>query len=877
MASPLESSVTHHATAGRQTAGAVLRRDRALWVALAVLSVAVVPYLLPILTADAFARWRYVLADIPVAVAALFAMVLGAHRVGSAAERHFWRLLALAFGAILAAELGNALLPDAAFTPLVELLLRSAFLVFYGALVLAAAASQGGASDQDLWNLHRLRSVGLGVLGVGFLVYFDAVPFDAGVDTLSPWYPGLFLYTALDVAVVLIFLRALQRHEDPRWRGILTGMAVVTALYAIVDGWEAILYLEPFQGSEIVPGWDLAWFVPPLFAIVVARRYLGDPHGAAEPVVKVRPKPDRGLLVVGLFAAPLAHLGLYYLGVLDPEFRQTREGVVALVVLVMGGITLVYFRWLERQRATSQRNLSLSEERYRSFVQTRSDGIYRAEVRPPISTALDPEAQIEELSSVRIAEVKDVPHLPAGVPAGQVGGSLVELFPQGSLWREGLRRWIESAYCIELEVVHEDPDGERWYYRYGLTGIVEDGQLVRVWLARSDITPKRRADEATERLTRELEQSRKLESLGTLAGGLAHDFNNLLAPIVGYTQLAREAIDRNEPDAGKNLDQVLTASKRAADLVEQVLLVSQDRPRRRVPVRMQETVRAAVKLVRTGLPPSIEMATEVAEDSPPVLGDASRLHQVVLNLCTNAAQAIGQEKGRIEVRLSHEADDPSGDSPLGWVIMEVQDNGPGVIEPIRKRVFEPFFTTNPPGEGPGLGLSVVHGIVTSHGGSVTFDSEPGLGTVVRMRFPATSRVRLHERPPQKSLRRSLSVLVVDDEEAVAEVTRSILEAYGHSVTSVTDPYMALKELRDRPRHFDVILTDYSMPGLTGLDLVDAIRDLAPGAGVVLSSGYNLTDRHLNDGVIHLAKPFTTAQLADTVLRAKAMVGPDTDT
>jgi CheY-like chemotaxis protein len=292
---------------------------------------------------------------------------------------------------------------------------------------------------------------------------------------------------------------------------------------------------------------------------------------------------------------------------------------------------------------------------------------------------------------------------------------------------------------------------------------------------------------------------------------------------------------------------------------------------------MQETVRAAVKLIRTGLPPSIEIATEVAEESPPVLGDASRLHQVVLNLCTNAAQAIGQEKGRIEVRLSHEGDDPSGDSPLGWVIMEVKDDGPGVIEPIRKRVFEPFFTTNPPGEGPGLGLSVVHGIVTSHGGSVTFDSEPGRGTVVTMRFPATARVRLHERPPPKSLRRSLSVLVVDDEEAVAEVTRSILEAYGHSVTSVTDPYRALKELRDRPGHFDVILTDYSMPGLTGLDLVDAVRDLAPRAGVVLSSGYNLADRHLNNGVIHLAKPFTTAQLADTVLRAKAMASPDPDT
>jgi CheY-like chemotaxis protein len=289
-------------------------------------------------------------------------------------------------------------------------------------------------------------------------------------------------------------------------------------------------------------------------------------------------------------------------------------------------------------------------------------------------------------------------------------------------------------------------------------------------------------------------------------------------------------------------------------------------------VRLQETVRAATKLVRTGLPQSIAVETVADDDCPPVLGDASRLHQVVVNLCTNAAHAIGTSRGRIQVRLRHRDAGNPDDPPLGWVVLEVEDDGPGVSAAVQERVFEPFFTTKGPGEGPGLGLSVVHGIVTSHEGHVVFESGPGAGTCVTVHFPATARTRSLEGAPVSPFRRSLEILVVDDEEAVAGVTRSILEAYGHRVTAINDPYRALKELRRRPSHFDVVLTDYSMPGLTGLDLVDAVKDVAPRAGIVLSSGYNLADRQLSRGVVHLSKPFTTAQLADTVWRAKALAG-----
>ena len=855
----------------------MLWADRTFWVAVGLFVLAVAPYALPLLSDEGFYDWRYVYVDIPLSAAALLAVLVGARSVGSAAERHLWRLAAVAYLAVAVVEAANAFLPVEAHTPFVRLLLNSGFMVYYAALMLAAGASRGVAANEGLWNLHRLRSLGLSVLGVSFLLYFQVLPYDPVTDSAGPWHAGLFLFGALDVVLVLMFLHARACHEDRRWRGILAGMAAISAVYAVVDLGEAVLNLQPIRSVDPAPIWDFAWFVPPFLSVLVARRFLADvPAEFADPVVYDPPRLDRGFLVFGLFLGPALHVGLYYLGILAPELRTIREGVVAIFVLTMGAVTLWYFRLLERERARSESELALSEERYRSFVRARSDGIYRAEVDPPLSIDLESDAVVEAIAErLRIDEASDVVHLPAGVPAPTVGDPFVELFPTGSLWREGLRRWVESGYRIDLEVVHQDQDGQRWYYRYGLTGIVVDEKLRRVWLTRSDITPKRRADEQAEGLKRELEQSRRLESLGTLTGGLAQDFNNLLAPIMGYTHLAREAIDRNDPAAADSLEHVLNASQRAADLVEQVMMVSRDGPRRRVPMRLQDTIRGAARLIRTGLPSTIAVDTTLDDDCPPVLGDANRLHQVVLNLCTNAAQAIGPLSGRIEVRLSHEppeAPDAAEEGSRGWVVIEVEDDGPGLSRALQARVFEPFFTTKATGESPGLGLSVVHGIVAGHDGTLDFDSEPGVGTCVTVRLPATAPARLGGGRRPGSGRRRLRVLVVDHDSAVAGVTRSSLEAYGHEVTEIVDPYMALKELRSDPSRYDVVVTDDTMPGLTGLDMVDAVKDVAPGAGVVLSSGYILDDHKLTTGVVHLSKPFTPAQLADTVVRAKALVG-----
>lgn len=223
----------------------------------------------------------------------------------------------------------------------------------------------------------------------------------------------------------------------------------------------------------------------------------------------------------------------------------------------------------------------------------------------------------------------------------------------------------------------------------------------------------------------ELEHSRRMESIGTLAGGIAHDFNNLLVPIMGYTELAMAGIRPDDAGSRESLAQVLKASRRGAELVQQVLSVSRDQPRRQEPVDVLEVIDEALTLLRRGLPATIGLDAQMADGCPLVLGDPSRLHQVIMNLCANAAQAIGQDHGCITVITRCESN-PAAEPP-GWVTIQVRDDGPGMTEEVAGRVFEPFFTTKPAGEATGLGLSTVHGIVASHGGTVSLETRPGEG------------------------------------------------------------------------------------------------------------------------------------------------------
>lgn len=851
-----------------------LRGDFWFWLGTVTLLLSALPYFLPILTADQLWAWGWIYADVPSAIVGWAAVAVGVRTLPSGAERTFWTLITVAYGATLGIEVANAFVPETAWDHLLGLLLDSGYMVYYAALVLAATAAGSLAKGDGVRHLHRLRAIGLAILGIAYLIYFQTVPSQPRFDGPS-WYPALMLYAALDLVVCLVLMRAGRESEDPRWRGILFGLAALNGMYALLDSWEAALYIEPWASIEIRPQWDLFWYLPEFIFLAYARGYLTQPDRAVRHVRSERPRrPDRGLMLVGLLALPLLHSLLYFLGVLDEQYRETREGVVVLFLLAMGGTLWSYFRALERERARTTRASVLGEERYRNFLRRRVDGIYRAEASAPIPLSAPVDEQLDRIrEQMRVEEVTDPGAvLHDGSPAeAAVGRRLVDVIP-GSGDAEPIRAWIRSSYRSDFEVTRDLDEGERQHLRYTLTGIIENDALVRAWLTRSDLSDERNALERTERLARELERARKLESIGTLAGGIAHDFNNLLLPIIGYTEIARNRIGADDEDARESLGYVLGASERAAELVRQILAASRPQRGTEALVRVEDVVEDALALLRPGLPESIQIEAVLA-DCPAVLGDAGRIHQVVMNVCTNAAHAMSERGGQIRVTLEHD-DTVAPDAPLGWVKLSISDDGSGMDAASLDRIFEPFYTTREPGLGTGLGLSVVHGIVAGHNGRIDVDSDPGVGTTFTVRLPVSDTSvpeRSSEDPP---VVRPLRVLVIDDRPDVAAVTHRLLESAGHSVLSFTDPARLHDAValgaRDGPR-WDVLVADSKLDSSTGLELLTALRSIDPDLGIVVSSGHGSDVDSDRTDHIRITKPFSAEEISTAVQRAHQQV------
>jgi PAS domain S-box-containing protein len=405
-----------------------------------------------------------------------------------------------------------------------------------------------------------------------------------------------------------------------------------------------------------------------------------------------------------------------------------------------------------------------------------------------------------------------------------------------------------------------------------------DGKITHFLATEEDITRRKETEEMESRMAAKLRESQRMESLGTLAGGIAHDFNNILSAIIGFSSLA-QADAAGNPELSSNLSEVLKASNRAKDLVRRILTFSRQSPQQeRRPIHIQPVTLEVTKLLKSTLPATIEMETRLEAENAMIVGDATQMHQVIMNLATNAAFAMRDKPGRLTISLEIVCLDPISaqihpDLHAGtYIRLIVSDTGCGMSAATLKRMYEPFFTTKAPGEGTGLGLSVVHGIVKDHNGVIIVESIPGTGTTFQLFFPLHQSAELPPESPLNSLPHGNGehILVVDDEPALARMTQLCLERLGYQVSIQTSPTEALALFTENPNSFHAIITDFSMPRLTGLDLATQVRKIRTDIPIVLTSGFIGKQTHelaTSLGIAEIAlKPVSPEILAGLVHR-----------
>jgi len=370
-------------------------------------------------------------------------------------------------------------------------------------------------------------------------------------------------------------------------------------------------------------------------------------------------------------------------------------------------------------------------------------------------------------------------------------------------------------------------------------------------------------------------QTHRMETIGMLAGGIAHDFNNILTAILGFAEIARAKLTVGRPVI-EELDEVIAASRRAADLVGRILRYSRAGDQQKKPLRMDLIVKEALKMLRSTLPATIDISTDIAREGTLVFADPTSIHQIVVNLCTNGLRAIGREQGHLRVtvknipRSSLQVPEEADADAAAFVELRVKDSGKGMDKKTMARIFEPYFTTREQGEGTGLGLAVIRGIVQKFNGFIRVESVPGEGSVFSIYLPAAGEGYDGEKEQEEE---NLAtgherILFVDDEPAIAGFGRSFLKSLGYHVETEIDSVAALAKFTADPAAFDLIITDQTMPEITGLELARSMLSLRPDLPIILCTGYSaaLSEKEVYSAGIKkfLAKPLDTRILADAV-------------
>jgi PAS domain S-box-containing protein len=441
--------------------------------------------------------------------------------------------------------------------------------------------------------------------------------------------------------------------------------------------------------------------------------------------------------------------------------------------------------------------------------------------------------------------------------------------------KDKLARCLAEGTPFSLECQVTTTTGKLlWTEIRGLAPFVE-GERAFVMGTFQDITARKQAEAERRELETQLFQAQKMESLGTLAGGIAHDFNNILWGIMGFSELTFNALPEGSKERA-NLQQIIKAAARAGDLVKQILAFSRKAEQEKKPLQLALILEEAMKLLRATIPTTIEIKSNIASAAL-VLADATQLHQVIMNLGTNAAYAMRETGDTLEIGLTDAHLEPGpvadrqGLAPGPYVKLTVRDNGPGIAPDIIDKIFEPFFTTKGVGEGTGMGLAVVYGIVRSHGGAMSVSSRPGEGAVFTMLLPAIACEKPEDQEVQAVIPRGQGhILVVDDEEMLVKMMKLMLTGLGYTVTTVAGSLEALELFQAHPGNFDLVLTDQTMPQMDGLKLAWELRQLRPDIPIILITGFSekVSQETVDAAGINaiLLKPINLQNLGETVKR-----------
>jgi PAS domain S-box-containing protein len=553
---------------------------------------------------------------------------------------------------------------------------------------------------------------------------------------------------------------------------------------------------------------------------------------------------------------------------LQPWRDETiRVGIRTLILMLLGGLTMAALLRQIRQVAAGERALRDSEERYALAMEGANEGHWDWDVATR-SVYLSPkmkllygqsaDARIEtrdEWLARIVIHPDDMPRFEAAVNDHLEGRT--------------------NRYECEYRIRH--PNGDwHWLAARGRCTRDASGKALRFVGSSSDVTAQKQAQVDKEQLEAQLRQSQKMEAIGTLAGGIAHDFNNILGAILGYGELAHQ-----QSAAGsamrRYLDSVMHAAERAKNLVERLLGFSRSGLGDRAPINVQFVIEETLELLEASLPAGIRLESRIEAGNAAVIGDATYLHQVAMNLCTNAIQAMrhgGVLRVVLECAEVKETRTLSRGSlrPGPYARLIVGDTGVGIPPAVMERIFDPFFTTKGVGEGTGLGLSLVHGIVGDLGGAINVTSKAGAGTSFEIWLPVAGESRIPATEADRALPRGNgeTVMIVDDERQLVALAEEITAELGYEPVGFESSGAALEAFRAMPNRFDAVLTDESMPDLIGTELAHEIRRLRPAVPIILMSGYGgaqLTNRAAEVGVNEvLRKPLHRRDLAESLAR-----------